>query len=98
MPEPVIQQVELPAKLELDDGARMVGDLSVLPDGSLQLSGTSVIRLAQGQKQLKLQPGTKARLELADATEVGEATRSNPVTLSKIEGKTLILLFADAAS
>ena len=45
MPEPVAQPSTLSAKLELADGTRLVGDLSALPDGDLQLDGGLAIGL-----------------------------------------------------
>ncbi len=89
MPEPLAQQVEHTAKLELADGTRLVGDLSVLPDGSLQLSAARVLRKPASGQQPAMHTGDTARLVITDGA-------ASPVTLEKIARDTLTLCFTDA--
>lgn len=98
MPEPLVRQVEHPATLELEDGSRIAGGLSCLPDGSLQLAATGEIGQRLARRQLALQPGDRARLELADGETAGGTRQTDQVTLRKIRGDSLILTFTDADS
>ena len=96
MPESQTQTVERPAKIELTDGTRLAGDLSILPGGSLLLSAARVLRKPSSGQQPMLEPGTEAQLVVDHAADDG-ATGPDPVTLVEIKGDTLVLAFSDAS-
>ncbi len=98
MPEPLVQRVEQTAKLELEDGTRLVGDLSSMPDGGLQLAATQVLRYPGEGKQPALHTGSRATLVVEDAQSDSGGDTSSPVELTKINGSTLILSFTDAGA
>jgi len=95
MPEPVVQPSTLSAKLELPDGTRLVGDLSALPDGGLQLAASRVLRRSVSGQEPSLQSGTDAQLVL-DADLVAGTPAVSAVTLQQVKGDTIRLAFADA--
>ena len=95
MPEPIVKPIERPAKLELDDGTRLVGDLSLLPDGRLQLAAMRIIRKPVSGEPDLLQVDTQARLVMADV-DADRGTRvAGLVTIANIDGETLTLTFDD---
>ena len=96
MPEPVMQPVERSAKLELEDGTRLVGDLSPLPDGTLQLASTRILRKPWSGEQPALKTGGRGRLVTIDSEDTD--SDAGAVTLERITGSTMILAFADPAS
>ena len=96
MAEPLVQQIEQTAKLELDDGTRLVGDLSVLPDGSLRLTGTRVLRKPAKGQQSTMRTGDKARLLVPDEGAKKGSGASSTVTLESIADDMLTLSFTDA--
>jgi len=96
MPEPLVQQAEHTAKLELGDGTRLVGDLSVLPDGSLQLAAARVLRKPASGQQPAMHAGDTARLLIVDDAAKSGAGTSSTVTLGRIAGDTLTLHFTEA--
>ena len=95
MPEPLAQHVEHTAKLELADGTRLVGDISVLPDDSLQLTAARVLRKSVSGQQPAMHTGDKARLVMAGSGAGSRSGVDSPVTLEKIAGDTLTLRFTD---
>lgn len=95
MPEPVAQPYTLSAKLELADGTRLVGDLSALPDGGLQLAASRILRKSASGQEPSLQSGTGAQL-VVDADLVAGAPAVSAVTLQQVKGDTIQLAFADA--
>ncbi len=95
MPEPVAQPSTLSAKLELADGTRLVGDLSALPDGGLQLAASRVLRKSASGQEPALQSGTGAQL-VVDADLVAGTPAVSAVTLQQVKGDTIRLAFADA--
>ncbi len=97
MPEPVAQQSTLSAKLDLADGTRLVGDLSALPDGGLQLAASRVLRKSASGREPVLQSGTGAQLVL-DADPVAGPPAASAVTLQQVKGDTIRLAFADAGA
>ena len=98
MPEPLVQRIEHTAKLELDDGTRLVGDLSAMPGGKLQLAATRVLRYPGEGKQPALNIGALAKL-LLEETQDGQVDKSaSAVSLDNIDGSTLILSFTDAGA
>ncbi len=98
MPEPVVQPAALSAKLELEDGTRLAGDMSALPGGGLQLAGARILRKPSSGQPPALQAGARAKLVLADADATAGAGESSPVTLQQVNGDTLLLAFTDANS
>ena len=95
MPETQTQPVDRPAKLELADGTRLAGDLSLLPAGNLRLADTRILRKPQSAGQATLEAGTEAQLTLEDAI-TGAAAESALVTVKAVDGDALVLAFADA--
>ncbi|MGL4564243.1 MAG: hypothetical protein ACRCVD_03040, partial [Halioglobus sp.] len=95
MPEPAAQPSTLSAKLELADGTRLVGDLSALPDGGLQLAASRVLRKSASGQEPSMQSGTGAQL-VVDADLVAGAPAVSAVTLQQVKGDTIRLAFADA--
>ncbi|MBP6681879.1 MAG: DUF1631 family protein [Halioglobus sp.] len=95
MPEPVAQPSTLSAKLELADGTRLVGDLSALPDGGLQLAASRVLRKSASGQEPALHSGTGAQLVL-DVDPLAGAPAVSAVTLQQVRGDTIRLAFADA--
>jgi len=96
MPEPLAQHAEQTAKLELGDGTRLVGDLSVMPEGSLLLSAARVLRKPASGQQPAMRTGDTARLLIPDSGARGGPATSSNVTLGKISADTLTLHFTDA--
>ena len=93
MPDPVAHPVTLPARLELEDGTRLVGDLSTLPGGGLQLAASRVLRKPASGQEPALRAGTRARLAMADASVAAPA--ASRVKLEQISGDTILLAFTD---
>ena len=96
MAEPLVQHVEQTAKLELDDGTRLVGALSVLPDGSLRLTGTRVLRKPAKGQQSPMRTGDTARLLIPDEGAKKGSGASSTVTLESIADDMLTLSFTNA--
>mgnify|MGYP003630452851 FL=1 len=97
MPEPQTQPVDRPAKLELADGTRLAGDLSLLPIGALRLAATRIIRKPHSGGQPHLETGSEAQLTIEDTVTRSAATPSL-VTVKEISGDTLMLAFNDAGT
>ena len=97
MPELQPQPVERTAKLELTDGTRLAGDLSLLPNGDLEIAATRVIRKPSSGEQAAPAAGTEARLTVEDAVTASPAG-STPVTVKEVSEEALILAFTDASS
>ena len=97
MPELQPQHVERTAKLELTDGTRLAGDLSLLPNGDLEVAATRVIRKASSGKQVAPAAGTEARLTVEDAVTASPAG-STPVTVKEVSEEALIIAFSDASA
>ena len=95
MPEPLAQPSALSAKLELEDGTRLVGDLSALGGGGLQLAATRILRKPASGQEPALLSGAGARLVLEAGPVAGTAVAS-AVTLQQVNGDTIELAFADA--
>ena len=95
MPEPLAQPSALRAKLELEHGTRLVGDLSALRGGGLQLAATRILRKPASGQEPALLSGAGARLVLEAGPVAGTAAAS-AVTLQQVNGDTIELAFADA--
>jgi len=96
MPEPLSQPVGRPAKLVLEDGSRLAGDLSALAGGALQLAATRLIRKTTAGDQPVLAAGTRASLQVDDANPVDGSAITTPVTLQRIDGDRLELALENA--
>ena len=97
MPELQTQAVERTAKLELTDGTRLAGDISLLPNEDLKVAAARVIRKPSSGEQVVLVAGIEARLTVEDPV-TGSPAGPTPVTVKEISGEAMILAFADASA
>lgn len=97
MSENKTQSVDRTAKLELTDGTRLAGDLSLLSDGDLRLTATSIIRKPHAGGQPALRTGSEAQLTIEDNI-TRSATTAVPVTVKKVTDHSLALAFSDSES
>lgn len=96
MPEPQHQTVERPAILELEDGARLGGQLSALPGNQLQLSSTRLVRKAADGTEPVLQTGVSATLKLSPLDPGESKPPPCAVAIEIVSGETLSLRFQNA--
>ncbi len=90
MPEPLSQPGERQAKLELEDGTRLAGELSMLPGGDLQLATARIIRKPSSGQPPAARTGTTAQLAM-DEPDTGSPTAASKVTVLKVSGDSLVL-------
>ena len=93
MPDSQHQPVERPAILELDDGARLGGQLSALPGNRLQLSSTRLIRKAADGKEPVLQSGAAATLKMSPLDPGESRPPPCPVAIEAVSSGALSLRF-----
>jgi diguanylate cyclase (GGDEF)-like protein len=93
MPDSQTQTVERPATLELDDGARLGGQLSALPGNRLQLSSIRLIRKAADGSEPALQTGATATLKMPPLDPGESRPPPCPVAIEAVSSGVLSLRF-----
>jgi diguanylate cyclase (GGDEF)-like protein len=93
MPDSQNQPVERPAILELDDGARVGGQLSALPGNRLQLGSTRLIRKAADGTEPTLQTGASATLKMSPLDPGESRPPPCPVAIEAVSGTAVSLRF-----
>jgi diguanylate cyclase (GGDEF)-like protein len=95
MSEAQPQPAGVPATLDLEDAARLAGELSALPDGRLQLARARLVRNPASGNRPTLRAGAIVTLALSPTDSLGHWSGTNPVAVKAISGDTITLEFAE---